>query len=102
MDNTGSSARPPMAVVPRSTLTVIGVAALLAAAVIAAFWGVSGNDFIYFDDAQYITENDFIKDGLSWNVVKWALTAGHAGNWHPLTWLSHALDIELFGLDPTG
>jgi Tfp pilus assembly protein PilF len=81
---------------------VVAVAVLLAAVTVAAYWGVTSNDFIYFDDAEYIVENEHIRDGLSWDAVKWAFTATYAGNWHPLTWLSHAMDIELFGLEPAG
>lgn len=86
----------------RSPLAIVLVCILLAGAAIASYHRIPSNDFIYFDDADYITENPHIKDGLSWDVVKWAFTSGYAGNWHPLTWLSHALDIELFGLNPAG
>lgn len=58
--------------------------------------------FIQFDDQTYVTENDHVKDGLTWNTVKWALTSVDASNWHPLTWLSHAADCQLFGLRPAG
>jgi tetratricopeptide (TPR) repeat protein len=63
---------------------------------------VRNNSFINFDDNHYITENPHVKAGLSWDTVKWAFTTYDAANWHPLTWLSHALDSELFGLNPAG
>ena len=63
---------------------------------------VRNNAFINFDDNHYITENANLRSGLSWDVVKWAFTTNDAANWHPLTWLSHALDYQLFGLDPAG
>ncbi len=55
-----------------------------------------------YDDPQYITENPHIQSGFTAQSVKWAFTSGYAANWHPLTWLSHMLDIELFGLSPLG
>jgi protein O-mannosyl-transferase len=56
-----------------------------------------GFDFINFDDNFYVYENTVVLGGLSWSSVKWALTAFHAANWHPLTWISHMLDVRLFG-----
>jgi len=61
---------------------------------------VVGNDFINFDDPEYITENYRVRSGLSPENIRWALTAMDNSNWHPLTWLSHMLDVDLFGLDP--
>lgn len=63
---------------------------------------VRNNAFINFDDNHYITENAQVKAGLSWDTVKWAFTTYDAANWHPLTWLSHALDCQLFGMSPAG
>jgi tetratricopeptide (TPR) repeat protein len=59
------------------------------------------NGFIYDDDG-YITGNPHVRAGLTWATVKWAFTTYEQANWHPLTWLSHALDCELFGLNPAG
>lgn len=56
-------------------------------------------DFTYFDDPRYVTENLRVRAGLSWENVKWAFTTFHFGNWHPLTWLSYMLDVQLFGVD---
>ena len=58
------------------------------------------NDFINYDDDVYITENPNVHNGLTLESVKWAFTSRAAANWHPLTWLSHILDCELFGLNP--
>jgi hypothetical protein len=63
---------------------------------------VSGHAFLVFDDHDYVTANSHVHDGLSWNTVKWAFSSTAAANWHPLTWLSHALDYQLFGLNPSG
>jgi protein O-mannosyl-transferase len=71
---------------------------LLILAVLAVYWQGFNHDFVYYDDNIYVFENSFMRDGLSAEGLKWAFTAMHASNWHPLTWLSHMLDIELFGL----
>jgi len=58
------------------------------------------NGFVNYDDDQYVTKNQNVQAGLTAKTIKWAFTAKNAGNWHPLTWLSHMLDCQLFGLDP--
>jgi len=58
--------------------------------------------FINFDDNQYVTENTHITKGFDYKFVIWAFTESYASNWHPLTWLSHMLDFEVYGLDPLG
>jgi Tfp pilus assembly protein PilF len=58
--------------------------------------------FTNFDDDTYILDNAHVRAGLTWSTVKWAFTSYDAANWHPLTWLSHALDCQLFGLNPAG
>ncbi len=60
------------------------------------------HDFITFDDPDYVTQNAQVQNGLSWRGVVWAFTTGHESNWHPLTWLSHQLDCQLFGVNPAG
>jgi tetratricopeptide (TPR) repeat protein len=60
---------------------------------------VRHHEFVNIDDPQYVADNPNVAGGLSWPAVKWAFTATHAGNWHPVTWLSHMLDVELFGLN---
>ncbi len=60
------------------------------------------NGFTNMDDDIYITSNVHVRAGLSWATVKWAFTSFDAANWHPLTWLSHALDVQLFKLNPAG
>jgi len=67
---------------------------------IMAPYGQVGNyEFLEYDDNDYITENYSIKSGLSLQNVLWAFTTGHSANWHPLTWISHMLDIQLFGMN---
>ncbi len=77
-------------------------AAAVAVMVVAVFAPAITNDFVDLDDPVYILENRHVLGGLNVGSVQWALTALHAANWHPLTWLSHMADISLFGLDPRG
>ncbi|MEX2205525.1 MAG: tetratricopeptide repeat protein [Myxococcota bacterium] len=76
------------------------IAAGLAALVALAFAGALRNEFTSFDDDLYVTANPFVLAGFTLESVGRAFTSFHAGNWHPLTWLSHMTDVELFGLDP--
>jgi Tfp pilus assembly protein PilF len=61
-----------------------------------------GHLFVNYDDQAYIVENDHVRAGIALSTIRWALTATEESNWHPLTWISHALDCEFFGLNPTG
>lgn len=70
----------------------------LAAITLLVFGQVAGHAFLQFDDADYVTGNPMVRHGLTWGGIVAALTSSHAGNWHPLTWLSHMVDVELFGL----
>jgi hypothetical protein len=74
----------------------------LAIATLAVFWQVQNNDFVNFDDGKYVTENRHVQDGLTRDGFVWAFTTTHANFWHPLTWLSHMLDCQLYGLNPRG
>jgi tetratricopeptide (TPR) repeat protein len=60
------------------------------------------NDFVSFDDPAYVTGNRHVRAGLTWNTVKWAFRSTEQANWHPLTWLSHAADYQLFHLRAAG
>ncbi len=75
---------------------------LLAAVTIALYGPVLEHSFIVLDDSDYVTANPHIHQGLGWSTVKWAFTSTAAANWHPLTWLSHALDYQIFALNPAG
>jgi protein O-mannosyl-transferase len=75
---------------------------ILAAATIALYSPVIEHPFVVIDDSDYVTENLHVQGGLSWSTIKWAFTATTAANWHPLTWLSHALDYQFFALNPAG
>ncbi|MEX2272212.1 MAG: tetratricopeptide repeat protein [Vicinamibacterales bacterium] len=60
---------------------------------------VGGFDFVNWDDPTYVLDNPRVLDGLSWSNVQWAFTTNHPPYWHPLTWLSHMLDVSLWGRD---
>jgi tetratricopeptide (TPR) repeat protein len=74
----------------------------LALAVLGAYAPLWNAGFINYDDPDYVTGNLHVRPGLTWNGLMWALTSAHAGNWHPLTWLSHMLDVQLYGMNPFG
>ncbi len=79
------------------------VLCLLLATVTLAFYNpIAHSGFVLLDDVPYILSNPPVRAGLTWATVKWSFTSVHAGYWHPLTWLSHALDCQLFGVKPAG
>ena len=73
---------------------------LLAVMVLASYSPVTHNGFLNYDDDTYLTSNTHVRAGLTLATVKWAFTTYDEANYHPLTWLSHALDCQLFGLNP--
>jgi protein O-mannosyl-transferase len=82
----------------RALLTAI----LLAGMTLAVFAPVIGFQFINVDDNVYVVGNEHVQQGLNRHTAKWAVTSLEAANWHPVTWLSHLLDVSLFGLNPHG
>ena len=74
----------------------------LVALTIVAYWPMRRNVFLHHDDDEYITRNAVVKRGLTVEGVVLAFTKSYAANWHPLTWISHMIDVDLFGLDPRG
>lgn len=78
----------------------IALGVFLVAATLIVYGQVVGHDFVRFDDKAYVTENHYVKNGWSVEGLKWALTTRHHSHWHPLTWLSHMTDCQLFGMDP--
>jgi tetratricopeptide (TPR) repeat protein len=83
-------------------LCVLLIYLALALSTLMVFWQVRHHEFITFDDQRYIVENDQVKAGLTLEGLIWAWTKAHAYNWHPLTWMSHMLDCEFYGLEPGG
>ena len=67
-----------------------------------AFWQVRNNEFINLDDDLYVTHNPHVQGGLTLKGILWAFTSTYAGHWHPMTWLSHMIDYDLYGLNPGG
>jgi hypothetical protein len=80
----------------------ITVCLCLIAATLAVYWSVRDHDFVRYDDENYVFENQYVRQGLHPDAIQWALKSGHEANWHPVTWLSHMVDCELFGPDQPG
>jgi len=86
--------------VPWAWLTrVPALCALLALATAFIYAPVIKHEFINYDDDVYILNNPHVTSGWTWQNVRWALTSDAAGNWHPVTWLSHALDCQIYGIE---
>ena len=84
----------------RNKQYVLLICAGLALATVIAYEHLYHSDFVDYDDDMYVTENPHVKNGITGESISWAFTTGHAYNWHPLTWLSHMLDCQLFGTGP--
>ena len=81
----------------------LSICLLLAVVTFAVYSPAIGHPFIFnYDDDSYVINNGHVQAGLVWGTVRWSLTSTEAANWHPLTWLSHALDCTLYGLSPSG
>jgi hypothetical protein len=83
-------------------LKEIIICLFIIAASLTVSWQITNHEFINYDDGLYIMENPHVQAGFTLESIKWAFTTGHAANWHPLTWLSHMLDFEIYGLNPMG
>jgi len=75
---------------------------VLVVATLVLYYPAIHHPFVNYDDDGYVTENHHVQSGLTWDSVAWAFTSYDQANWHPVTWLSHALDWQLFQLDPAG
>lgn len=75
---------------------------LLVVATLALYNPASRHPFVNYDDDRYVVLNSHVRAGLSWKTIAWSFTSTEQANWHPLTWLSHALDCQLFHLNPAG
>ncbi|MDB6021833.1 MAG: Tetratricopeptide 2 repeat protein [Pedosphaera sp.] len=78
------------------------IGGFLALVTLAVFWQVLKCDFINFDDDLYVTSNPHVQTKLTWAAISWAFHSTRASNWHPLTWISHVLDYQFYGLRPGG
>jgi Tfp pilus assembly protein PilF len=81
------------------TFLVCSILALVTAAV---YLPVARHQFINFDDPDYVTGNPYVQAGLNPESIRWAITGVYSSNWHPLTWMSHMLDCQLYGQKPAG
>lgn len=84
----------------RNRITIASL--LLAVVTLALYNPVNRHPFVNYDDDRYVTENLHVRQGLTADTFRWALTSTEQANWHPLTWMSHALDVSLFRLNPAG
>lgn len=85
-----------------NTSRVSLICLLLVLANITVYYQVYTFDFVNYDDPEYVQQNQNIKNGITSESLKWAFTTGYACFWHPLTWISHMLDYQLFGADSAG
>src|SRR5205823_8195605 len=81
----------------RRTWLILAVLLLATAAAYVPVWRAQ---FLSVDDHAYVSDNTIVQQGLTWQGLKWAFVGTHVANYHPLTWLSHMLDCQLFGVDP--
>jgi hypothetical protein len=75
---------------------------LLVVATLVVYFPVGHHPFVNYDDMVYVVNNPHIQSGLDWDTISWAFTTFYQFNWHPLTWLSHAIDVQMFQLEPGG
>jgi Flp pilus assembly protein TadD len=78
------------------------ICAALVLLTLATYWPAINHEFVNYDDDDYVYENEVVQGGLTAQNIYWAFTSTEAANWHPLTWLSHMLDCQLYGLDAGG
>ena len=94
-DDVAADAPPPRALLAGLSVLLVGLVAL-------AFAHVGDNGFVTYDDPGYLRRNTVVQQGLTADGVGWAFTTYRMANWHPLTWVSHMVDVELFGMRPRG
>ncbi len=88
---------------PKDRRLIIFLAVLLALGTAAVYAPAMRNGFVNLDDPDYVTRNPHVLAGLTWADVRWALGSSYpSSNWHPLTWISHMLDVQLYGRNPPG
>jgi tetratricopeptide (TPR) repeat protein len=86
----------------QSTARTLYTALLLVGFTFILYSPVRRDTFLTYDDYGYVVNNPHVSKGLSWQTLRWSLTSSEQTNWHPVTWLSHALDCQLFGLNASG
>ena len=98
----GTSSQPGAGRFARPAKKILVLSLFLVVATVALYYPAIHHPFVNYDDDGYVTENVHVQTGLNWDMVEWAFTSYDQANWHPVTWLSHALDCQLFQLDPAG
>jgi len=86
----------------RDSTIAIWLGAALIVGTAALYWPALRFDFINLDDPTYVLQNPKVSQGVTWGGIVWAFKAFYGANWHPLTWISHMVDVSLFGLKPMG
>jgi tetratricopeptide (TPR) repeat protein len=76
------------------------ISLFLVISILCVYGQVRNFSFVNFDDRQYVTDNYHVQAGLTLTSIRWSFSATHASNWHPLTWLSHMLDCQIYGMNP--
>jgi Flp pilus assembly protein TadD len=97
-----SQLKPASAPVTSSSHRNLILCLLLVTCTLVIYNSVNQNGFVNYDDDVYITANRHVQARLHWSTIRWAFTTFDAANWHPLTWISHAVDFQLFKLNPAG
>ena len=87
---------------PKNCRSIVGICLALAVVTLVLYLPATRNGFVNIDDQEYILENPHVTAGLTWPGIVWAMHTGYASNWHPLTWMSHMLDCQLYGLNAGG
>ena len=82
--------------------TWAGICLVLASLTLILYWPLKGHDFINIDDPRFVTQNPHVQAGLTWPGIVWAFQSVYTENWHPLTWISHMMDCQFYGLNPAG
>jgi protein O-mannosyl-transferase len=102
--NSAPKSAPPAIPLPDTSPRLVAILALsLAAGTAAVYASAMRNGFVNLDDPEYVTRNPHVLGGLTWPGIRWALGSSYpASNWHPLTWISHMLDVQLFARNPAG
>ena len=80
----------------------IAICIFMVVATCAVYWQILDHEFLNYDDNKYVTKNLNVQAGLTSESIKWAFTTFHFQQWHPVTWLSHMLDYQLYGSHPKG
>jgi len=78
----------------------VWVCLFIVISILYVYWQVRNFSFVNLDDRQSVTQNYYVQAGLTLKSIRWSLIATQASNWHPLTWLSHMLDCQIYGLNP--